>query len=270
MKPILLFVVAVVACDRGASTQRPETPAANPPAVAPPVAAVTPKPTPAEDIPEPNRPLTAGERAMLRPIFRDGIDYDKVRVIHASFPFQQRGVYMTPRGHVYAPDDLFREDFSARTLRGVERAVFVHEMTHVWQFANGMDLIGQGVVEFTKYRGQYEKAYPYVLEKGRDLVEYGMEQQASIVEDYYLINVDHDVPHRMVNHGISTTERDELYGAVLQRFFANARYAHALSAKDVADQHAKSSEGTKPGPQACKESEQEHGATHMCEWRFRQ
>jgi hypothetical protein len=263
VKPILLLFV-LTACDHSASPPTPRPAAAPPPAVA------APKPsTPAEEIPEPNRPLTTGERAMLKPIFRDGIDYDKVRVIHAAFPFQQRGVYMTPRGHVYAPDYLFRDDFSARTLQGVERAVFVHEMTHVWQYANGMDLIGQGVVEFTKYRGQYEKAYPYLLEPGRDLVEYGMEQQASIVEDYYLITVDHDTPHRIVNHGISTTERDALYARVLDRFFANARYAQALSAKDVADQHAKASEGTKPGPEACKESEAEHGATHMCEWRYR-
>ena len=205
---------------------------------------------------------------MLKPIFRDGIDYDKVRVINNSFPLQPRHMYMTPRGHVYAPGELWREDFSSQRLYGVERAVFVHEMTHVWQHENGMDLVGQGFIEFTKYRGNYEKAYPYQLETGRDLVEYGMEQQASIVEDYYLTTVDHEVPHRMTNRGISKTERDGLFASVMQRFLSNARYAKALDGKDVADRHAKSSEGTPPGPEACKESDEEHGARHMCSFRY--
>lgn len=231
-----------------------------------PVALVAP--TPAEEIADPNRPLTDGEITMLKPIFRDGIDYPRVRVINNSFPLQPENVYMTPRGHVYAPGQLWRDDFSAARLNAYERAVFVHEMTHVWQHANGMDLIGQSVVEFTKYRGAYEKAYPYELARGRDLVDYGMEQQASIVEDYYLVTVVRDHPLRMTNRGISEPERDALYASVLKNFLGNARYAKALDAKQVADQHAKSSEEKQPGPEACKESEAEHGAAHMCSWRF--
>jgi hypothetical protein len=217
---------------------------------------------------EPNRPLTAGEIAMLQPIFRDGIDYARVRVIDNTFPLQPENVYMTPRGHVYAPGRLWREDFSARELRAVERAVFVHEMTHVWQHANGMDLIGQGFVEFTKHRGDYERAYPYELERGRDLVEYGMEQQASIVEDYYLVRYDRDVPHRMTNQGITDAERDALYAAVLGNFMGNARYARDVDPGQLAERHARSSERARPGPEACKESEDEHGATHLCSWRY--
>ncbi|CAN5923776.1 hypothetical protein BH11MYX3_BH11MYX3_00370 [soil metagenome] len=219
-----------------------------------------------EEVAQPNRALTTGEIALLRPIFRDGIDYVRVRVINNSFPLQPANVYMTPRGHVYAPDGLWSDDFSAAS-RGV-RAVFVHEMTHVWQFANGMDLIGQGVVEFTHYRGQYEKAYPYELARDRDLVEYGMEQQASIIEDYYVIMVDHDRPHRITNAGLSDPDRDQLYAAVMKNFLGNARYARALDPATVAGQHAVSSERTQPGPDACRESEQEHGAAHMCTWRF--
>jgi hypothetical protein len=240
----------------------PPSPPPEPPA---PVAPVTPA-EPAEALAEPNRQLTAGEIALLQPIFRDGIDYAKVRVINNSFPLQPRNVYMTPRGHVYAPGELWQDDFSK--ARAGRRAVFVHEMTHVWQHTNGMDLIGQGFVEFTKYRGDYEKAYPYQLESDRDLVDYGMEQQASIVEDYYLITVDRHEPQRMTNHTVSASERDELYAAVMKKFLANARYAQALDAKDVAEQHAKASERVKPGPQACKESEAEHGAAHLCSWRY--
>lgn len=202
---------------------------------------------------------------MLEPIFKDSVDYTVVRVINNTFPFQPENVYMTPRGHVYAPGDLWKDDFSA--AHGY-RAVFVHEMTHVWQFANGMDLVGQGVVEFTKHRGDYEKAYPYELDAARDLTEYGMEQQASIVEDYFVITSEHAEPRRITNRGLDRDKRDTLYASVLRQLVTNPRYARGLDATAIAAKHASSSEKTPPGPQACKESEAEHGAAHMCSWRF--
>lgn len=221
---------------------------------------------PIEDLATPNRRLTDGEIVLLKPIFRDGIDYARIRVINNSFPLQPANVYMTPRGHVYAPGKLWEDDFSkAGVLR---RAVFVHEVMHIWQHQNGMDLVAQGFAEFAKYGGAYEKAYPYELERGRDLTEYGMEQQASIVEDYFTITVDKQLPHRITNKGLSIPDRDALYASVLGKFLANARYAKNLDARRVAEQHGKSSEHKQPGPAACKESEQEHGANHMCEWRY--
>lgn len=262
MLKLTLLVALASACATPASPPAPPSAPPPRPAAAP---ALVP-PTPAEEIAAPNRPLTPGEIALLGPIFRDGIDYAKVHVINNSFPLQPQNVYMTPRGHVYAPGSLWQSDFS--TLGAGNRAVFVHEMTHVWQYANGMDLIGQGVVAFTKYRGQYEKAYPYELAADRDLVDYGMEQQASIIEDYYLITAGLGGPHRMTNRGLTEAERDALYAKVLAKFLANAHYARELDATVVAGKHAKSSEEKQPGPDACKESEQEHGAAHMCSWRY--
>jgi hypothetical protein len=262
----MLGWLAVVAsgCDRAASVSGtgPAVPATSPTAAATGDAASAPPD--AEELAEPNRPLTSGEIALLQPIFRDGIDYARVRVINNSFPLQPRNVYMTPRGHVYAPGELWKDDFSSHEYG---RAVFVHEMTHVWQHANGMDLIGQGVVELTKYRGDYEKAYPYELDPTRDLVDYGMEQQASIVEDYFLITIANEEPRRLTNRGLSRQQRDTLYAAVLRSLTTNPRYARDLDPKQIAAKHAARSEQGAPGPQACKESEQ-HGATHMCSWRF--
>jgi predicted small lipoprotein YifL len=274
-RPALVALVALVAlaglagCGRGGPA--PVAPAEPAPAPATPGSAAAA--TAAEGaanaeaaaLPEPNRPLTAGERAMLRPIFRDGVDYDKVRVIDAPFPFQPAGTYMTPRGHIYAPGRLFREDFSLPSLHGVERAVFVHEIGHVWQFANGIDLVARAVAEYAKYRGDYEKAYPYRLEPGRDLADYGMEQQASILEDYYLVTAVHDGPYRMENRGLSERARAELFAGVLRKFLADARYARGMDAGELADRHARAADRAPPGPAAPEES---RGATHMCGWRF--
>jgi hypothetical protein len=259
MRHHVVLWIALAACDRSTP---PAPTTASSPAVPSPTA---PAPAPDAALAEPNRPLTAGEIALLKPIFRDGIDYAEVRVINNSFPLQPKNVYMTPRGHVYAPAELWQDDFSAVPR---VRAVFIHEMTHVWQHANGMDLVGQGVIEFTKHRGDYEKAYPYELELGRDLVDYGMEQQASIVEDYFTITVDRESPSRITNHGLSTQQRDALYAAVLKQFAENPRYARTLDPKQIASSHAARSEKAEPGPHACAESEHEHGETHLCAWRF--
>ena len=226
-------------------------------------ACATSEAAPPDKVAEPNRPLTDGEVALLRPIFRDGIDYANVRVIDNAFPLQQANVYMTPRGHIYAPGALYRKDFSKAGTG--ERMVFVHEMTHVWQFANGMDLIAQGFVEFTRNQGAYEKAYPYELATGRDLTEYGMEQQASIVEDYFAITSEHETPRRITNAHLGAAERDRLYAAVLAGLFANARYARALDPRDVAKKHVVSSDEKQPGPEGCKDD----AAAHLCEWRYR-
>ena len=257
MRSWVVVVMSVIACDHDAAPQRPNPPPATASTPAPATAAApTPAPAPVAEAPlaEPNRPLTAGERTLLVPIFRDSIDYEKVRVIHAAFPFQPSGVYMTPRGHIYAPGDLFSDDFS-RT----DPAVFVHEMTHVWQFENGMDLIAQGVATFAKYNGAYEKAYAYTLDaSGRDLIDYGMEQQASIVEDYFLVSVRHRSPQQLQNR-VSSAERDQLYAAVLGKFLGNARYARTVPASEVVERHA--SAQPPPAPTA-------PHARYLCPWRF--
>lgn len=224
MRAWLLPAVLLMSCRKppAAPVETPEKHAQ----VAPVAAKVLPCPVaprdPGEDIavPEPNRALTAGERALLQPIFRNAIDYDKVRVIDSSFPFQPEGVYMTPRGNVYAPGRLYRDDFARSPW---DRSVFVHEMGHVWQFGNGMDLIGQGIVEFTSTRGNYQDAYPYTLDDKLDLTDYGMEQQASIIEDYFIIHVLKEAP-RFLKNRVSEAVRDQLYAAVLKKFLADACY----------------------------------------------
>ncbi|HEY4058116.1 MAG TPA: hypothetical protein VGM39_15990 [Kofleriaceae bacterium] len=264
-----LALVALVGCSKPAPSPEPAalgtTHATPPPAPDATPSIVTVNAAPDENLAVPNRALTDGEIAMIKPIFRDGVDYTRVRVIDNSFPLQPENVYMTPRGHIYAPGSLYSADFSLADPN--IRETFVHEMTHVWQFSNGMDLIARGAVETLKYRGNYEKAYPYELDASRDLVEYGMEQQASLVEDYFNINYQHGSPYRMTN-SVTPDERDALYANVLGSFLKDAKYARGLDPDQVAAQHAKDAAKTKPGPEACAESEKEHGTAHLCGWRY--
>jgi hypothetical protein len=228
-----IFVVMLLAsCGKPPATPPPvktQEPVVEAPKVAPPPppcpSLAELEPNEAAAIPTPNRPLTTGERALLRPLYGNAIDYDKVRVIDNSFVMQPEGVYVTPRGHIYAPGALFRDDFS--TGSPGDRAVFVHEIGHVWQFANGMNLLGQGLVEFVSRRGKYQEAYPYTLDASRDLSDYGMEQQASILEDYYITTVLRGEPHSLQNRGLTLEQRAALYTAVLKKFLADSCYLRA-------------------------------------------
>jgi hypothetical protein len=258
-----LWVVTLVACsrtDRAVDTPIPRDKQPEP------AAPTAPTPPPAEAISDPHRGLTRGERALLEPLFRQSLDYEKIQVIDGKFLLQPNNVYMTPRGNIYAPGALFEADFS--TASPWRQAVFVHEITHVWQFENGMDLVAQGLSTFAKAGGAYERAYPYTLADGRDLVDYGMEQQASIVEDYFLITKFHESPQRIENR-IGPAQRDALYATVLGKFLNYAKYARAMSAKDVADRHVAAAKANPPDDKKnCEAPEANDKAQHLCGWRF--
>ncbi len=189
------------------------------------------EPVDVEALPEANRRLTEGERTLLEPIFRDGIDYEAVRIIHAAHPFQPADTYMAPNGHIYAPGRLYREDWAAPTVSPVARAELVHEMTHVWQHANGIDVMVYCLEELLQHGGDYEATYPYTLVDGRDLADYGIEQQASILEDHYRIAVEGLYPVELQNRDVNLAERRRLFASVLARFHADARYARTANAR---------------------------------------
>lgn len=134
------------------------------------------------------RLLTSGEIALAQSLFENTINYNKVWVHNDSYlPFglQSPTTAMTPNGEMYYPNEIYRADFSA-ILRGQDQYgtiaaahLFMHEMTHVWQFQKGY---------FVKMHGLLSWAadYTYYLDAS-SLASYTMEQQASIVADYWLL-----------------------------------------------------------------------------------
>jgi hypothetical protein len=211
------------------------------------------------------RGLTGAELALLRPIFHDAVAYATVRVIDDHFgPFQKANVYMTPEGSIYAPGALWQDDYAAPTVDVYTQAVFVHEIGHVWQFQNGMDMIAEGVVALASGRGDYEKAYAYTLRPDADLLDYGMEQQASILEDWFLMAVHGLDPTRMENPRAEAT----LYADVLARFTADPAYARGVSAEDQFQRHVAGAQGDPPGPPGCGIPADQQKSPHLCNWRF--
>jgi hypothetical protein len=127
---------------------------------------------------DPGRPLTPGERALADGLFGAALDPRPVRLHPAKWwVFQPRNVVMAPDGGIWfhPHGGLWRDDFAAASPR--MRALFAHELTHVWQHQRGL---------FLPLRRHPFCRYRYRLVPDRPLVRYGIEQQATIVEDAFV------------------------------------------------------------------------------------
>ena len=126
-----------------------------------------------------DRKLTDGEVALARSVFGDAIDYGRVRIARRKWAFfQPRETVMAPIGkiHFHPDGSRYRDDFAAASL--ADQALFIHEMTHVWQHQKGI---------FLPLARHPFCRYDYALRPGQPLHRYGIEQQAEIVADAFLL-----------------------------------------------------------------------------------
>lgn len=132
------------------------------------------------------RSLTAGEILLARDIFGGSINYSRVVVHNEKYAFfQPDNSGMTPNGEIYIAG-IYSTDYSTQSPQ--RKAFFIHEMVHVWQYQIGVfstGVIGAAIWEMITEGFDYASAYPYVLNVSRDLTDYDLEQQASIIEDYF-------------------------------------------------------------------------------------
>lgn len=127
------------------------------------------------------RQLTIGEIALAKTLYGYSIRYHLVWVHRESYlPFnlQPIDIAMSPNGEMWFREETYSPDFSLEDDL-VKKHRFMHEMMHVWQTQKGM---------FVRTRGLFSGLadYTYSLDKV-DLLHYGLEQQASIVSDYWLL-----------------------------------------------------------------------------------
>lgn len=123
------------------------------------------------------RRIGAAELSEAQPIFRGAINYADFWIYKGYwFALQPDNTAMAPDGNIYFPPPIYKDDFTM-TISGM--ALLLHEMTHVWQVQKGVWLIMQRLWE----GGDYE----YVLDPNKKLQDYKIEEQGSIIEDYYLI-----------------------------------------------------------------------------------
>ena len=127
-----------------------------------------------------SRPLTAGEVELVRSVFGNAIDTQRVRLFRGKWwPFQPKGSAMAPMGNIHFHPDGggWSKDFSREPLAA--QGFFIHEMTHVWQSqACGRFYLPLMRHPFCRYR--------YRVVEGRPFARYGLEQQAEIVRHVFL------------------------------------------------------------------------------------
>jgi hypothetical protein len=131
------------------------------------------------------RRLTVGERALAEEVFGGGIDAAGVRLF--AIPFWDRA-FVAGGGLMVWPARAAPRDFTLATLETL--AVFVHELTHVWQAQHGVWL------PLAKLKaGDTAAAYAYDLEAGPGFGAMNIEQQAMVVEDAFRLSRGGQAPY---------------------------------------------------------------------------
>jgi hypothetical protein len=129
-----------------------------------------------------SRTMAAGEIAMSRLIFKDSVDYTRVKVHKGGFfgRLQSKRTAVTPNGEIYFNPVDFLEDYSGASADN--QHWFIHEMVHVWQYQLGYPVKVYGLFSFLAN-------YASVLTPEKRLSDFSMEQQGDIIADYYLLKV---------------------------------------------------------------------------------
>ena len=97
------------------------------------------------------------------------------------FPFglQNDNTAVTPNGEIYFTQRIFVKIIQESA--GFQHW-FIHEMAHVWQYQMKMNVLLRGTMSWAA-------TYEYSLPNYNTLADYGMEQQASILADYFYLFV---------------------------------------------------------------------------------
>ncbi len=160
------------------------------------------------------RPLSPNETAFMRAIHGDSIDSKKIRIIEGNpagsvtykIPVRPRTtcqeriwppitktqtVTVSPAATVIynkilLRDDIYRPDMLAGypdRIDVFDAMLFAHEATHVWQWQNRRQT---GYSPFKALQEHSASVDPYLFdtEAARDFLDFGYEQQGSIVEEY--------------------------------------------------------------------------------------
>jgi hypothetical protein len=136
----------------------------------------------------PGTKLTAGEIDFAKSIFGEGVRTRGVKIYLSpkendrqiptlKYPGVGAEVVGGKRIKFYGPR-LHSEDFSSEK-DPAKRTLFAHEMTHVWQKSRG-NLLGRVFNKFARL----SPAYFYELSPNSKFKNFGIEQQASLIEDY--------------------------------------------------------------------------------------
>lgn len=157
------------------------------------------------------RLITMGEIALARPLYGNGLRYNQIWLHRESYlplNLQPVDVAMSPNGEMWFREDTYSHDFSME-VDVQKKHRFMHEMMHVWQAQYGM---------FVRTRGLFSRFadYSYRLDKTA-IRHYSLEQQASLVSDYWLLQT-YGFKNYMYLHTLRDYSPEESGYSLLQRY----------------------------------------------------
>ncbi len=120
-----------------------------------------------------SRALTKGEVKLAETVFGDSLQLTEVRLKTACWVLKNYAV--SPDGHIYFHPSNWIADFSQASLS--KQSWLIHELTHVWQWQQGLKVIRGAMIN---------RRYSYKLKAGKSFFNYGIEQQARMVQDYFI------------------------------------------------------------------------------------
>ncbi len=178
------------------------------------------------------RGLSADETKLAQIMYKTSIDYTKVKFHKEKYISQQPDTtFMTPNGEIYAPPKIYSSDYAFESDEF--KATIIHEFCHVWQWQRNIKYVRtSAVLEGIWHWGDYDEAYYYKLEEYKDLKEFGLEQQAVMIEDYYRVvklNLDYSESptgkKRVLNYPNDSLVRiKNLLTKALSKFLSNPSY----------------------------------------------
>lgn len=123
------------------------------------------------------RPLTDGERHLALEAFGEALVLEAIRFLPAPWPFDRAFVpgRWFGRDWIVWPDNTLPPDIATAPLQ--LQAMLVHELTHVWQAQQGVDLL-TGKIR----AGDRPASYEYPVGMDCDWARLNIEQQAMVVE----------------------------------------------------------------------------------------
>ena len=149
------------------------------------------------------RPLTSGEIALAQSIYGENIDLSVVTINSGTIPFQPQNTYLTTGNTINVGSQGFA-DFSDPSVPINYQATFIHELDHVLQNQDGINVAGNVaglILQYGANAQQYQQAYYYSLSSVTNFNDLNVEQQAALVQDYFLALKGQSPIHNTDNNG---------------------------------------------------------------------
>jgi hypothetical protein len=134
--------------------------------------------------------LTSGERQMISSMFGPSINLDGIKISdQMAVPLQD--VPVTPSGQtIFWPNGLtnrpYSNDFSTASVP--LQALFLHEVTHIWQSQHDVNVSGDGSILQVKYRVLGQDVYSLSgVTPGSTWSDLNIEQQGDVVANIWLL-----------------------------------------------------------------------------------